>query len=100
MVRDFTKWDDNPASLTHFAESAVRAYKIAMTPPMGPVVLVVDDHLQDEQVPERRCAFRSVDGADAAGGRLRRGARSREAAGGGREPGDHRRPRRAHARRA
>jgi acetolactate synthase-1/2/3 large subunit len=33
LVRDFVKWDDAPASLTHFAESAVRAYKIAMTPP-------------------------------------------------------------------
>src|SRR5262245_47122221 len=31
IVRDFTKWDDNPVSLPHFAESAVRAYKIAMT---------------------------------------------------------------------
>ena len=40
MVRDFTKWDDTPWSLTHFAESAVRAYKFAMTPPMAPVVLV------------------------------------------------------------
>ena len=28
MVRDFTKWDDTPISLPHFAESAVRAYKI------------------------------------------------------------------------
>ena len=37
MVRDFIKWDDTPASLPHFAESAVRAYKIAMTPPMMPV---------------------------------------------------------------
>ncbi len=40
MVRDYIKWDDQPASLQHFAESAVRAYKIAMTPPMGPVLLV------------------------------------------------------------
>jgi acetolactate synthase-1/2/3 large subunit len=51
LVRDMTKWDDNPVSLTHFAESAVRAYKIAMTPPMGPVALVVDDHMQDQAVP-------------------------------------------------
>jgi acetolactate synthase I/II/III large subunit len=51
IVRDMTKWDDNPVSLTHFAESAVRAYKIAMTPPMGPVALVVDDHMQDQAVP-------------------------------------------------
>lgn len=47
MVRDYTKWDDTPWSLTHFAESAVRAYKIAMTPPMAPVVLTLDGHLQE-----------------------------------------------------
>src|SRR5258708_40338161 len=41
-VRDYTKWDDQPASLQHFAESAVRAYKIATTPPMGPVLLSLD----------------------------------------------------------
>jgi acetolactate synthase I/II/III large subunit len=38
MVREYTKWDDLPISLPHFAESAVRRYKIAMPPPMGPVV--------------------------------------------------------------
>jgi acetolactate synthase I/II/III large subunit len=47
MVRDYTKWDDTPWSLGHFAESAVRAYKVAMTPPMAPVVLVLDGHLQE-----------------------------------------------------
>ena len=51
LTREFTKWDDNPASLTHFAESAVRAYKIAMTPPMGPVAIVVDEKMQEEHVP-------------------------------------------------
>ena len=50
MVRDFVKWDDLPASLPHFAESAVRAYKIAMTPPMMPVLLVADGDLQEEPV--------------------------------------------------
>src|ERR1700676_4677340 len=40
LVRDFTKWDDAPVSLQHFAESAVRAYKMAMTPPTMPVLLV------------------------------------------------------------
>jgi acetolactate synthase-1/2/3 large subunit len=47
MVRDYTKWDDQPASLVHFGESAIRAYKIAMTPPMAPVVLVLDAGLQE-----------------------------------------------------
>ena len=52
MVRDYTKWDDMPVSLPHFAESAVRAYKIAMTPPMMPVVLVADSELQESPIPE------------------------------------------------
>jgi len=50
MVRDYTKWDDQPASLTHFGESAIRAYKIAMTPPMAPVVLVLDAGLQESPI--------------------------------------------------
>jgi acetolactate synthase-1/2/3 large subunit len=52
MVRDYTKWDDLPISLRHFAESAVRAYKIAMTPPMMPVLLVADAELQENPVPD------------------------------------------------
>src|SRR5689334_7621562 len=50
MVRDYTKWDDSPISLRQFAESAPHAYKIMMTPPMGPVVLVADAVLQEEPV--------------------------------------------------
>jgi acetolactate synthase I/II/III large subunit len=50
IVRDFVKWDDQPTSLQHFAESAVRAYKIAMTPPMGPVLLSVDAELQENPI--------------------------------------------------
>ena len=52
MVRDYVKWDDQPASLQHFAESTVRAYKIATTPPMGPVLLVADSELQERPIPE------------------------------------------------
>ena len=51
IVRDYVKWDDEPASLPAFAESAVRAYKIAMTPPMEPVLLVVDHDLQLRPTP-------------------------------------------------
>src|SRR5258708_7639580 len=51
MVRDYTKWDDLPFSLEHFAESTVRAYKIAMTPPMMPVVIVMDTELQENPIP-------------------------------------------------
>ena len=52
MVRDYTKWDDLPISLEHFGESAVRAYKIAMTPPMGPVLIVADSELQEHPIEE------------------------------------------------
>ncbi len=52
LTRDFTKWDDQPTSLQHFAESAVRAYKIAMTPPMGPVLLSLDAELQENPIQE------------------------------------------------
>jgi acetolactate synthase-1/2/3 large subunit len=48
MVRDFIKWDDTPVTLSHFAESAVRAYTIAMTPPFEPVLIVADGTLQEE----------------------------------------------------
>jgi acetolactate synthase I/II/III large subunit len=50
MVRDYTKWDDAPWSLEHFGESAVRAYKIAVTPPMAPIVLVLDGGLQEHPI--------------------------------------------------
>ena len=57
IVRDYIKWDDMPVSLGHFAESAVRAYSLAMTPPMGPVILVVDSNLQERPM-ERGFGFR------------------------------------------
>jgi acetolactate synthase-1/2/3 large subunit len=53
MMRDMLKWDDTPASLQHFAESAVRAYRMAMTPPRGPVMLVVDAAQQEEAMRDR-----------------------------------------------
>jgi acetolactate synthase-1/2/3 large subunit len=53
IVRDFVKWDDQPGSLQHFAESAVRAYKIATTPPMAPILLSVDSEMQENPIPDR-----------------------------------------------
>ena len=52
IVRDCLKWDDTPISLDHFAESAVRAYKIATTTPMAPVLLVADGELQEGPIPD------------------------------------------------
>jgi acetolactate synthase-1/2/3 large subunit len=50
IVRDFTKWDDAPPTLAQFAQSAMRAYSVAMTPPMMPVVLSLDARLQDAHI--------------------------------------------------
>ncbi len=52
LVRDFTKWDDTPVSLQHFSQSFVRAYKISMTPPYGPVAISLDAGLQQEPMKE------------------------------------------------
>ncbi len=38
------------SSLQHFAQSFVRAYKIAMTPPYGPVAISLDAGLQQEPI--------------------------------------------------
>ena len=54
IARDFLKWDDYPMSLQHFAESTVRAYKIATTPPMEPVLVTADIDLQEEPAEEGR----------------------------------------------
>ncbi len=50
IVRDYTKWDDTPVSLQHYAQSFVRAYKIATTPPYGPVAISLDAGLQQEPI--------------------------------------------------
>ena len=51
-IKDYIKWDDYPRSLQHFGESAVRAYRFALTPPMGPVGIVMDTHLQEADLHE------------------------------------------------
>ena len=50
IVRDFTKWDDTPVSAQHFAQSFVRAYQIATTPPCAPVAISLDDGLATEPI--------------------------------------------------
>jgi len=51
MCRDFVKWDHQPDELSQFAPTAMRAYKLAVTPPMAPVLLVVKAPLQQEALP-------------------------------------------------
>ena len=51
LIRDFVKWDDQPPNLRAFGESAMRAYKVAMTPPTMPVALVAGADLQERPIP-------------------------------------------------
>ena len=83
LVRDFTKWDDTPVSLQHFSQSFVRAYKIAMTPPYGPVAISLDAGLQQEPMKEHgdKPYIPRYVPTVAAAGRHRRGEGSGAAAG-------------------
>jgi acetolactate synthase-1/2/3 large subunit len=47
-VRDFTKWDDQPASVDGIPSSFARGYRVAMTEPQGPVYLCYDAQLQED----------------------------------------------------
>jgi len=47
-VRDYLKWDDQPASAEAIAESVVRAQVMASTAPMGPTYICLDSALQEQ----------------------------------------------------
>ena len=50
LIRNFTKWDDQPASVAAAAESVLRAYKMMTTPPCGPVYICLDAALQESRI--------------------------------------------------
>jgi acetolactate synthase I/II/III large subunit len=50
QVREFVKWDDQPASIGAIPESVLRAHRIAMTEPQGPVYLCFDSELQESSI--------------------------------------------------
>jgi acetolactate synthase I/II/III large subunit len=50
IVRDYTKWDDTPESLQHYAESQVRAMKLTAAVPSAPVMITVDMDLQENEL--------------------------------------------------
>jgi acetolactate synthase-1/2/3 large subunit len=56
MVRDFVKWDEQPASLRDFGNAAARAYQACVTGTPGPVLLVADADLQEESLHEDEMA--------------------------------------------
>ena len=52
MIRNYTKWDDQPASPQAAVESVLRANQIARTPPYGPVYICLDAGLQEAPLTE------------------------------------------------
>ncbi len=52
LVRDFTKWDDQPGSPAAAVESIRRATMMARTEPCGPVYINLDVSLQLAELPE------------------------------------------------
>ncbi|MDB2543910.1 thiamine pyrophosphate-binding protein [Woeseiaceae bacterium] len=52
LTRAFTKWDVQPTSLSGTLDAIQRAHKEAITPPMGPVVIVIDTEFQKEEAGE------------------------------------------------
>ncbi len=51
-VRDFTKWDDQPASIAAMPEAFARARRVAESEPAGPVYLGLDADLQERELTE------------------------------------------------
>ena len=49
MVRSFTKWDALPKTLPESLTALQEAYRQAITPPMGPTLVVLDIELQKEE---------------------------------------------------
>ena len=53
LVRNYTKWDDQPASTAAAVESLSRAYQITDTAPKAPVYVNLDVSLQEELLPAK-----------------------------------------------
>lgn len=51
-VRDFVKWDDQPASVAASVESLIRAYNLCASEPRGPVYVCFDTDVQEQKLDE------------------------------------------------
>ena len=60
LVRDFVKWDDQPASVEAVPDSFIRAYRLATTEPQAPVYLCYDGDVQEKRL-EGEVTFPSLD---------------------------------------
>jgi acetolactate synthase-1/2/3 large subunit len=61
-VRDYTKWDDQPASVDGIPSSFARGYRVAVSEPQGPVYLCYDAQLQEDPL-DRVIPLPSADAA-------------------------------------
>lgn len=52
LLRNFTKWDDEPRSPQALVEALLRGAVMARTPPQGPVYLCLDAGLQESELDE------------------------------------------------
>jgi thiamine pyrophosphate-dependent acetolactate synthase large subunit-like protein len=50
LVRDYTKWDNQPASVPAAYEALLRAVQMANTPPRGPTYINLDAALQESKL--------------------------------------------------
>ena len=60
LTRGYVKWDYQPETLAQFANGMFRAYRLAMTPPMAPVLLVADSRIQKDPLTRRPAMPRLV----------------------------------------
>ncbi|MHB1868654.1 MAG: thiamine pyrophosphate-binding protein [Nitrososphaerales archaeon] len=51
VVRDYVKWDDQPDGVVSSLEALIRAYRISLSAPPGPVYLSIDAELQERPLP-------------------------------------------------
>jgi len=49
LVRDFTKWEHQPASVAAIPEAMLRAWQVAHVEPRGPVYICLDAGLQEQR---------------------------------------------------
>lgn len=53
LARGYVKWDYQPENLAQFTNGMFRAYRLMMTPPMAPVLLVLDSRVQKDPLTRR-----------------------------------------------
>lgn len=51
LVRDFVKWDDQPASVEAARDALIQGAQVAATAPRGPVYINLDAELQEKALP-------------------------------------------------